>query len=317
VVDRAAEWIKGHAILLVCDDLWATKSSELGYVHELWRLLRNAPQSRLLVSTRDRYIASKIAESPVNFEALEARGKKAREILGKTAFGADWQPASDSAGYEEELKGILEFCAGLALALGIAGSGIRSAYRDSRNEAAAVRKYWDGLQRKGLLQMRGRPKLDYHKDGLKYVAEASLSACDAWGRTDGRDYDMRRMFKSLCVLGKQQLMPETALTRYWSVGDDQVDEDQVDEVVEKFVDLGILEREPLERTGCTADDTNQASGIAELACACTIWYLGCVARWRAMTCVHGTRGWCRRTRRRCMVINGGGHSRMMDMRTRM
>ena len=48
VIDRAAEWIKGRVVLLVCDDLWVTKSSELGYVHELRRLLRNAPQSRLL-----------------------------------------------------------------------------------------------------------------------------------------------------------------------------------------------------------------------------------------------------------------------------
>lgn len=65
------------------------------------------------------------------------------------------------------------------------------------------------------------------------------------------------MFKSLRVLKKQQLMPETMLARYWSVGEDQVDKDEVDEVVEKFADLGIVKREQLDRAGSRADDTNQ------------------------------------------------------------
>ena len=34
VVNRAAEWLRDRAILLVCDDLWATNDGKLGYV--LW-----------------------------------------------------------------------------------------------------------------------------------------------------------------------------------------------------------------------------------------------------------------------------------------
>ena len=46
VVDRAAEWVEARTVLLVCDDLWATKSNALGYVYELKRVLRNAPSGR-------------------------------------------------------------------------------------------------------------------------------------------------------------------------------------------------------------------------------------------------------------------------------
>jgi len=77
----------------------------------------------------------------VNFEVLKADGKKAREILCRTAFGSGWRKAPGSAGHGLELTRILEFCAGLPLALSIAGSGIRSAYEDNRSEAAAIRKY--------------------------------------------------------------------------------------------------------------------------------------------------------------------------------
>lgn len=65
---------------------------------------------------------------------------------------------------------------------------------------------------------------------------------------------------------QQQFVPETALGRYWSVAVHQVDEDQVGQMVEKFADLDIVKREQrivkheqLERTGGTADDTNQGS----------------------------------------------------------
>lgn len=70
---------------------------------------------------------------------------------------------------------------------------------------------------------------------------ANFGACHAWGRCDGRDCDVRRMFYSFCVLENQQLITKTTHSRYWNVGDHPLDEDQVGEVVEKFTDLSIVQ----------------------------------------------------------------------------
>ena len=53
VVNRAAEWLEDRAVLLVCDDLWATNENELGYVPELKNLLRDTPTSGSLIPTRN------------------------------------------------------------------------------------------------------------------------------------------------------------------------------------------------------------------------------------------------------------------------
>ena len=82
---------------------------------------------------------------------------------------------------------------------------------------------------------------DYHRDGLKYVAEATLKSCEAWGRSGGRDYEMGRLFRSLCILEKQHFLPRSTLKSYW--GHEGLGEVEVREVVGKFANLNLVERE--------------------------------------------------------------------------
>ena len=242
VVNRAAEWLRDKAVLLVCDDLWTSVDNELGYVAELKNMLRDAPKSGLLISTRDRTIAQAVSSSPVNFECVEPQGRKAREILGTAAFGPDWQQAVSDWDGGSEYVGILNVCAGLPLALGIAGSGVKEDYVDSRNASFAVKNYWGGLMKGGLKHLQGA-NVEYHADGLKYVIEASLQLCAVWGSSGGRNYDLRRLFRSLCILEKQQLIPESTLELYW-----RLDKQQVGEVVRKFTNLNIVKRELVDRS---------------------------------------------------------------------
>ena len=125
---------------------------------------------------------------------------------------------TDNCGSEKEFLQVLNFCAGLPLALGIAGSGVNTYYADSGDAFLAMKTYWGRLRGRALRRMRGT-NLDYHKDGLKFVVQACLSACDAWARSEGRSYDMRNLFKSFSVLEKQASLPESALTGYWEVDD--------------------------------------------------------------------------------------------------
>ena len=61
-------------------------------------------------------------------------------------------------------------CAGLPLALGIAGSGVHADYEDSgdtegrKDASLAVKEYWKGLKKGSLKYLRGA-NIDYHRKG--------------------------------------------------------------------------------------------------------------------------------------------------------
>lgn len=107
-------------MLLICDDLWRNKK-EFGYVPDL--LLRDAPKIRLLISTCDRNFADGVVLS-VKFTPLEAEGDKAREILLADVPSIGSQPLISDTAAEDGIRRILEICAGLPLALAIAGRGL-------------------------------------------------------------------------------------------------------------------------------------------------------------------------------------------------
>ena len=215
VVSKAADWLEDREVLLVCDDLWATDDNELGYVRELKQMLRDAPKSGLLILTRDRKIAKAVSSSPVSFECVDALGSEAREILGRAAFGDDWQELMPDWDAESEYAEILKVYAGLPLASGIAGSGVNAEYEDSKDASFSVKNYSKGLMSGALNQLQAA-NIEYHAGGLKYVVEASLKLCEKLGFSRGRNIDMRRLFRSLRVLKKQQLIPESTLERYWA-----------------------------------------------------------------------------------------------------
>ena len=240
VVAQAAEWLEDRTVLLVCDDLWPTDDREQGYVRELKDLLREAPKSGLLISTRDRTIAKAVSSSPVSFECVDPEGSKAKEILGRAAFGDNWQKIMLGWNAESEYVEILKVCAGLPLALGIAGSGVNADYEDSKDASFSVKNYWSRLDKDVLNQLQNA-NIEYHSDGLKYVVEASLKSCEAWGRSGGRNYDMRRLFCSLCILEKQQFLPESTQKLYW--GREGLGETGASEVVRKFANLNLVKRE--------------------------------------------------------------------------
>ena len=85
--------------------------------------------------------------SPVRFECVEPEGQRARKILGKAAFADNYEEVISNLEAELEYVEILKVCAGLPLALGIAGSGLREDYADSRkgegrkDPSFAVRNY--------------------------------------------------------------------------------------------------------------------------------------------------------------------------------
>lgn len=69
-VTNAAMWFHGKKILFLIDDIWQTASRPEGYLPDLEGLLQGSPNSRIVISTRSLYIASK-GGSHVNFGSRE------------------------------------------------------------------------------------------------------------------------------------------------------------------------------------------------------------------------------------------------------
>ena len=143
VVSRAAEWLKGKAVLLVRVDMWATNDNEVGYVTK-------RAGKWIVDVARDQNIARAVSSSPVSFECADLQRPRAREIPGMAAFGVDWQKVMPDWEAESEYAQTLTVCAGLPLALGIAGRGVCVCvdYEDSgdgegnKEASHAVKIYW-------------------------------------------------------------------------------------------------------------------------------------------------------------------------------
>ena len=116
------------------------------------------------------------SDIPKMEQNVEPQGSKARGILGRAAFGVDWQEVMSNWDAESELEyvGILDMCSGLPLALEIAGSGVYADYEDiqdgegRKDPSFAVKNYWEGVKMSSLKYLRGANR-DYHRDGLKLL----------------------------------------------------------------------------------------------------------------------------------------------------
>ncbi len=179
VIHQAARWIRMKEVLFVCDDLWRSPTREYGYLPLLKRLLVDAPRSKLLVSTRDQKIAEEVSTSCVTFGTLPPHGLRARNILGKHAFGEmpiDTLERPDIRGYVEK---ILNVCAGLQLALCIAGRALRIEIRRLGDIQNVFEVYTIQLERDQRPDETARGAQLYDH-GLSYIVDASLIQCEQW-----------------------------------------------------------------------------------------------------------------------------------------
>eukprot|EP00171_Calliarthron_tuberculosum_P007051 IDg7051t1 len=225
VVEVASRWLCGKSVLLVCDDLWPHDYNKKGYLPKIQEILRNAPKSALLISTRDRKIARRVG-NPVEFDCLEERGTKARNIFVKAAFSNTDPNLQDVS---SEVEKILDWCAGLPLALSIAGSAVNYYYEDCQDDASfAIKTYCENME--DIHEDSDGEEYEYHP-GLSHVVEASLKICEQRGA------DMRCRFKALCVLEKQMTMPISALSKLWGV-----DRKVADKTVETFKQFSLVKR---------------------------------------------------------------------------
>jgi NB-ARC domain len=236
---KAALWFAGRRCLFLCDDLWASSARASGFVADLNELVRHGDASCLLISTRHKEIASYASSVPVVFKAREPRSQEAIDMLRKHA-GMD---RAALRGMDEtgslELEYVLDKCAGLPLALAIAGQSIgKSVCNAGQTPSFSVCAYARNLRsaRERLIYNRVDVGTVQYPDFTR-VIESSLSAANASFSSSGK-FSIADMHDALSMLQKQQWVPVTMLTRLWGLRN----EDEATEVVTCMSEFSLVDK---------------------------------------------------------------------------
>ncbi len=246
VVNQAASWLRKKAILFVCDDLWRSPDCEFGYLPLLKRLLEDAPRSKLLVSTRDQRIAEEVSTNCERFDTLLSDRPRARNLLGQITFEEQIE-ILERLDIQCHIETILNVCAGLQIALCMAGRALRTEIRrvgDIRRVFEMYASQVEHDQRPDETQRSAQ----LYDHGLSYIVEASLIQCERWAEKSRNKVNVRNLFRSLCVLEKQMVLPKRMLSMIWTLSSRETDR-----VVHKFADLGLITK-TMDRT--TSDSSS-------------------------------------------------------------
>lgn len=111
--------------MFLVDDVWPSAARCEGYLPDIQGILSGSPNSRIAISTRSRDIAAKIG-SYVDFGARDPQ-----RPVSLTIFMSHAVPSTRTGDQEcGHVRDIIDLCAGLPIALAVAGTGV--AYNISR-----------------------------------------------------------------------------------------------------------------------------------------------------------------------------------------
>ena len=122
-------WFKGRETLFLCDDIWETAQSSVGYFNELKQFLTLHGRSDMVLSMRNQGIAN-AAEKPIEVGPRDPHGDFSRAILLEYAGISEEELRSSSEKCPEAIENILRTCAGIPLTLSVAGRAVQTKARN-------------------------------------------------------------------------------------------------------------------------------------------------------------------------------------------
>ena len=241
-VEESRGWFSGHKCLFICDDMWRCENRDTGYLHLMRRMCNEKDGGCVLLSTRDLQVPKEIDTNMiVNFE--ERDDAAAFDMLCKYAeVRKEWMEDA-SQRVKDALENVVHRCGGLPVALGVAGSGMRTIARRLGSDGAgrergmeAIVKYSEKLERSLHTQVDLGKKGYGEHGGLFASMEISLkSGAEAWrDRKEVRQWCLERLYRGLCVLQKQAWAPMTMLSCLWGM-----EEEEAEGVVDLMEDLSV------------------------------------------------------------------------------
>lgn len=205
-VPTAAIWFRGKRILFLLDDVWSRADSPEGYLPVLQGILCHSPESRIAISTRSLNIAVK-SGSHVDFGARDPQGPVSMAMFMSYATGAPTFSLDDDE--SQNVRGILNLCAGLPIALAVTGHTVACRVASGLPFVLACRSYLDELSEEMHL---GVP-------AFEAAIDLSLRALEEKFQKKGTclHYSVSDMYASFCVFRSQQFAPVAVLARMWNI----------------------------------------------------------------------------------------------------
>ncbi|CDF33320.1 WD40-repeat containing protein [Chondrus crispus] len=252
VLTGVKSWFSDHQCLFIFDDIWSRNNNDEKILLKLSSLASTAvrngqPASKVLYSTRDPTL-SHLGEQ-VKFEPRE--GPDAYDILIHTSGASRGEVENPIS--REAFREILDMCAGLPLALNVAGASVKQSRGDL---AGDVPKLWT-LYLKTIKESPGSGTIGAQEarggyKSLYAMLRSSLQHLDSHDSEESPSFS--KMHRALCVMKKQTVMPLAVLRDLWGAGDVNIARKYATQMESVgLVDIGVL-----------ADTTDQGIRLHDL-----------------------------------------------------
>jgi TPR repeat protein len=224
-----ASWFSGCCCLFVFDDIWETADSRTGYLVDLFQLVDSEegrhPRSGscLLYSTRNHEIGDLAESSSVEFSPRDPRGPEAERMLCAHAKQSKEALCGVDGTGRAAVEYVLDQCAGLPLALAVAGRAIVESMTRTVGQTAAVAL----LEFEADLEVTANERLladeitstQSKYTNLSSVFEASLKAASGQSFANATDgsLSVEEILWALCVMPKKAFAPVSMLQQLWDV----------------------------------------------------------------------------------------------------
>ena len=226
-LDLAREWFFGHRCLFVWEDIESSPDAPTGYVRELRSILDLVVGSRALFSTRDRTLASNLA-NPRDIVQVVPRSS---DVSERIFFSHATIPDSEVAALRSSpsrpsfvlLKGvlaILQECAGLPLHLAVCGKAIALTRAGSYARPLDVCKnlLHDGGE---IASLRNEALTTSFMDtyaGFEATVDRDLALCKVVLANEQLESAVtENVYFRLCALRKDQWISEGIAARIWGL----------------------------------------------------------------------------------------------------
>ncbi len=151
------------------------------------------------MSTRDQRIAEELSIDCETFDTLLSDRPSARNLLGHIAFGREQIEILSRPDIQSQIEKILDVCAGLQIALCMAGRALRTEIRRVGDIPKVFEGYASQVEHDQRPDETQRSTQLYDR-GLSYIVEASLVQCEQWAEKSLNKVNVQNLFRSLSVL---------------------------------------------------------------------------------------------------------------------
>lgn len=231
-VSKGEQWFAGKRGLLLIDDVWDVVEIGRDIVRRLSQIVDAQKGSRVAFTTRDLHVA--VGRSEL-IEFSSRNRVVSRQILLKAANVTE----EDVCNLKPLVDDTLDLCAGLPMALSVAGSAVRMKREicPHVNMTQIWLAYVHVLRSQPGKLTRERATDDRYQN-LRSAFQASLSMLDEKSAS-AHEWDMsyHEMYRALAVIQRQGWLPVSVLHLLWRLKD----EFEAEEVVDKFTFASLAE----------------------------------------------------------------------------